>query len=43
LRWRFKRSQAAHFVENALGVQLAFQPLKRAIYRLAFSNYNFWH
>jgi hypothetical protein len=43
LRRRFKRSQASHFVEDAFRVQLAFQPLERAIYWFAFSNNDFWH
>lgn len=43
LRWRFKRPQASHFIEDAFRVQLAFQPLKRAIHWFAFSNNDFWH
>jgi hypothetical protein len=43
LRRRFKRSQASHFIEDAFRVQLAFQPLERAIHWFAFSNNDFWH
>jgi hypothetical protein len=43
LIWRLKRAQASHFIEDAFRVQLAFQPLKRAIHWFAFSNNDFWH
>src|SRR5205823_11624911 len=38
-----KRAQASHFIEDAFRVQLAFQPLQRAIHWFAFSNNDFWH
>src|SRR5437764_15245798 len=38
-----KRAQASHFIEDAFRVQLAFQPLERAIHWFAFSNNDFWH
>src|SRR5947207_6173043 len=38
-----KRAQASHFIEHAFHVQLAFQPLERAIHWFAFSNNDFWH
>jgi hypothetical protein len=43
LIWRLKRAQPAHFLENALGIKLVFQPLECAIYRLTFANEYFWH
>jgi hypothetical protein len=43
LIWCLKRAQAPHFIEDALRVQLAFQPLERAIHWFAFSNNDFWH
>jgi hypothetical protein len=43
LIWCLKRAQASHFIEDAFSVQLAFQPLERAIHWFAFSNNNFWH
>ena len=43
LRGSFKGPEAPHFIEDALRVELAFQPLERAIHRFAFSNYDFWH
>ena len=43
LIWCLKRAQASHFVEDAFRVQLAFQPLERAIHWFAFSNNDFWH
>src|SRR5207245_11463541 len=38
-----KRAQASHFIEDAFRVELAFQPLERAIHWFAFSNNDFWH
>src|SRR5207248_3011038 len=38
-----RRAQASHFIEDAFRVQLAFQPLERAIHWFAFSNNDFWH
>src|SRR5207253_10493145 len=43
LIWCLKRAQASHFIEDAFRVQLAFQPLERAIHWFAFSNNDFWH
>src|SRR6266404_2849835 len=38
-----KSAQAAHFLENTLGIKLVFQPLERAIHWLTFANEYFWH
>ena len=43
LRRRLERAQPAHLLENALGIELVLQPLKRAIDRLTFANEYFWH
>jgi hypothetical protein len=43
LIWCLKRAQAPHFIEDAFRVQLALQPLERAIHWFAFSNNDFWH
>src|SRR5438874_2144919 len=43
LIWCLNRAQASHFIEDAFRVQLAFQPLERAIHWFAFSNNDFWH
>src|SRR5437763_9700355 len=43
LIWCLKRAQASHFIEDAFRVQLAFQPLERAIHWFAFPNNDFWH
>jgi hypothetical protein len=43
LRRRLKRPQTPHFIEDALRIKLALQPLECSIHRLTFSNNNFWH
>ena len=43
LRGRLERAQAAHFLENTLGIKLVFQPLESAIDRFTFANEYFWH
>src|SRR6266404_4151020 len=40
---RLKSAQAAHFLENTLGIKLVFQPLECAIHWLTFANEYFWH
>ncbi len=43
LRRRLERAQTADFLENALGIQLVFQPLQCAIDRFTFAHNHFWH
>jgi hypothetical protein len=43
LRRGFESAQTAHFLENALGIQLILQPLQSAIDWLTFANEYFWH
>jgi hypothetical protein len=43
LRRRLEGAQTADLLENALGIQLVFQPLQRAIDGLTFANDHFWH
>src|SRR6185437_924933 len=43
LRRRLKRAQTADFLENALGIQLVFQPFQCAVDRFTFAHNHFWH
>lgn len=43
LRRRFEGAQAADFLENALGIQLVFQPFQCAVDRFTFAHNHFWH
>src|SRR5207248_10914822 len=40
---RFKRAQTPDFLENTLRIQLAFEPLQRAIDGFTLTNDHFWH
>jgi hypothetical protein len=40
---RLESAQTAHFLENALGIELVLQPLEGAIDWLTFANEYFWH
>jgi len=43
LVWSFERTQSAYFFKNALRIELVFQTLQGAVYRLTFADNNFWH